>query len=230
MFFPERIKSIKSEDYVLEIGPGGTPHPRSDILLEKVFGSPSEEEAQRGFSPALKTDKNTIYYDGGKFPFKDKEFDYIICSHVLEHIEDVDSFIAEINRVGNAGYFEYPSIYYEYIYNFPEHTTLIKKRNDKIVWMLKKDAGLSNFKPVNKFFYETLKKNYTSMINEFKDYFFEGFEWSKSISQSRTDKIEDLVFDDINLAVWEEVRPPKKMEQSGFVQRLKELIKFRRVS
>jgi len=32
MFFPEKIKNIKKNDYVLEIGPGGTPFNRSDVF------------------------------------------------------------------------------------------------------------------------------------------------------------------------------------------------------
>ena len=48
MFFPERIRSIRNTDRVLEIGPGGSPHPRSDILLEKKFENLKEAEAQRG--------------------------------------------------------------------------------------------------------------------------------------------------------------------------------------
>ena len=90
MFFPERIKSIKPDNYVLEIGPGGHPYPRSDILLEKRFGSFEEAEAQRGYTPKLQTNKKIVYYDGGIFPFKDKEFNYVICSHVLKHISDVE--------------------------------------------------------------------------------------------------------------------------------------------
>lgn len=34
MFFPEKMKSIKKDDVVLEIGPENTPYYRSNILLE----------------------------------------------------------------------------------------------------------------------------------------------------------------------------------------------------
>jgi|TARA_B100001057_G_C22643317_1_gene869111 hypothetical protein len=44
-----------------------------------------------------------------KLPFKDKEFDYVICAHVIEHVNDPISFKTEIQRVGKAGYIELPT-------------------------------------------------------------------------------------------------------------------------
>ena len=60
MFFPRRIKHIGRGDRVLEIGPGGSPHPRADVLLEKRFSNEMAQE-QRGFAPALKTSKKVVY-------------------------------------------------------------------------------------------------------------------------------------------------------------------------
>ena len=42
-------------------------------------------------------------------PFKDKEFDYIIASHVVEHVEDISYFLNELSRVGRRGYIEIPT-------------------------------------------------------------------------------------------------------------------------
>jgi len=44
-----------------------------------------------------------------KFPFKDKEFDFVIASHVIEHVEDFEFFIKELERVSSKGYIELPS-------------------------------------------------------------------------------------------------------------------------
>ena len=43
-------------------------------------------------------------------PFKNKEFDFVIASHVLEHVEDVEFFIKELERVSVKGYIELPTI------------------------------------------------------------------------------------------------------------------------
>jgi len=42
-------------------------------------------------------------------PFKDKEFDYVIASHVVEHVEDFEFFLKELERISNKGYIELPS-------------------------------------------------------------------------------------------------------------------------
>jgi len=42
-------------------------------------------------------------------PFKDKEFDFIISSHVLEHVVNPRFFISELERIGKEGYIEVPT-------------------------------------------------------------------------------------------------------------------------
>ncbi len=44
-----------------------------------------------------------------KLPFKDNEFDFVITSHVIEHIDDFQFFISEIERISNKGYIELPT-------------------------------------------------------------------------------------------------------------------------
>ena len=44
-----------------------------------------------------------------KLPFKDKEFDYVILSHVLEHVPEPFNLKKEIERIGKAGYIELPT-------------------------------------------------------------------------------------------------------------------------
>lgn len=42
-------------------------------------------------------------------PFHDKAFDYVICTHVLEHVDDPAQACRELIRVAKAGYIETPS-------------------------------------------------------------------------------------------------------------------------
>ena len=41
--------------------------------------------------------------------FKDKEFDFVIASHVLEYVEGIDTFISELERISSKGYIELPT-------------------------------------------------------------------------------------------------------------------------
>ena len=54
--------------------------------------------------------KNFIKLDNNILPFKDKEFDFVIASHVLEHVHDVNFFIKELERISSKGYIELPTI------------------------------------------------------------------------------------------------------------------------
>ena len=53
--------------------------------------------------------KNFVQLQGKKLPFKDKEFDFVIASHVIEHVNDFEFFIKELERVSSKGYIELPS-------------------------------------------------------------------------------------------------------------------------
>ena len=44
-----------------------------------------------------------------KLPFKDNVFDFVITSHVIEHVEDFQFFISEIERISKKGYIELPT-------------------------------------------------------------------------------------------------------------------------
>ena len=54
-------------------------------------------------------DKSFVKITEKKLPFKDKEFDFVIASHVVEHVEDISYFLNELSRVGKRGYIEVPT-------------------------------------------------------------------------------------------------------------------------
>jgi len=53
--------------------------------------------------------RNFIRVSSKELPFKNKEFDFVIASHVIEHVEDFEFFIKELERVSNKGYIELPT-------------------------------------------------------------------------------------------------------------------------
>ncbi len=48
--------------------------------------------------------KADVYHDLDKFPypFKDNEFTYIYCSHILEHVKDLFKTLEELHRILNT--------------------------------------------------------------------------------------------------------------------------------
>lgn len=142
MFFPTRIKSITKSDRVLEVGPGNNPFYRSDVLLEKRFEDEETALRQAGGVERRASRKETVYYDGGAFPFEDNAFDYVICSHVIEHVpvSELELFISELVRVAKKGYVEFPSYRFEMINDLDEHVSLINVDQQKRLYVLDKDA------------------------------------------------------------------------------------------
>ena len=57
----------------------------------------------------LYKDKDFVKISNKKLPFKDKEFNFVIASHVIEHVEDFEFFIKELERISTKGYIELPS-------------------------------------------------------------------------------------------------------------------------
>ena len=53
--------------------------------------------------------KNFVKIENKKLPFEDNTFDFVIASHVIEHIEDISFFLKEIQRISNKGYIELPT-------------------------------------------------------------------------------------------------------------------------
>ena len=53
--------------------------------------------------------KDFIKLDNKILPFKDNHFDFVIASHVLEHVDDPKFFISELERVSTKGYIELPT-------------------------------------------------------------------------------------------------------------------------
>lgn len=199
MIFPEQVKSIRPSDRVLEIGPGALPHERADVFLELRYSSEEEHRRQSGDRLPAALEKPVVYYDGEGFPFADAEFDYVICSHVIEHVLDVPLFMAEMFRVAKRGYLEYPTILFDYLYNFSVHVNFIKRQGESLVYMRKDEAEFERFRPVHDFFFAASEKGHTQMVSSLNSYMFEGFEWESPFEVSHTDDIGELMWKDYDI-------------------------------
>ena len=82
---------------ILDIGCGYRAHPDASVIADVQDLSNHYEG------------KKFIKINEKKLPFKDKEFDFVIASHVIEHVEDFEFFINELERISPKGYIELPS-------------------------------------------------------------------------------------------------------------------------
>jgi hypothetical protein len=60
---------------------------------------------------------HSVYYEGGRFPFADGEFDIVFSNSTLEHVvgpENQKLFAAEVRRVGKSYFIQTPSVLFPY--------------------------------------------------------------------------------------------------------------------
>jgi SAM-dependent methyltransferase/uncharacterized protein YbaR (Trm112 family) len=112
---------------VLEVGSGGNPYARANVLLDAY-----PETRERHWVP-LTVDRPFVFGFLEKLPFKDKSFDYVIASHVLEHSPAPDRALAEMQRVGRAGYIEVPDALMERINPYKDHRAEITVRDARLL-------------------------------------------------------------------------------------------------
>lgn len=194
MFYPDRLQSILPCDKVLEIGPGALPHPRANAYLDKRFDDPVELDAQFGLAKRKEKLENLTYYDGGKFPYADNAFDYTICSHVIEHVEEseLDLFFSELTRVSQRGYIEVPNVFYELICYTHVHKWLIGNEG-KTLRFYRKDLlpDISIFTTFRSLFYNC-DQNLIELFPRYREVFFIGFEWEDNIDYCIVDSLDKL--------------------------------------
>ena len=118
---------VDKKSLVLEVGSGGNPYFRSNILLDAYF-----ETRERHWEPLI-SDRPTVLGFVENLPFKDKSFDFVIASHVLEHTPDPVKFLSELQRVAKAGYIEVPDAFMERINPYLDHRIEVTIRNNKLI-------------------------------------------------------------------------------------------------
>jgi SAM-dependent methyltransferase len=118
---------VSRQDLVLEVGSGGNPYFRANVLLDAY-----EETQERHWQP-LVSDRPTVLGFVEKLPFRDKCFDFVIASHVLEHSRDPEAFLSELQRVAKAGYIEVPDALFERLNPYNDHRLEITERQGKLI-------------------------------------------------------------------------------------------------
>jgi len=120
---------IGRRDKVVEIGPGHNPSFRSNVIVEKFV----DTNYHRCGDVKIYPHQKFINADGENLPFKDNEFDYVICNQVLEHTENPEKFVAEQSRVAKRGYLETPSMIGEFLFPKESHKWIILDIDKKLV-------------------------------------------------------------------------------------------------
>jgi len=179
---------IQPSDIVLDIGSGGWPFKRADHLADKFPDGTTHriESIKRDQRPFFEVDLQRL-------PFKNQEYDFVFCSHVLEHTDNPGQAIRELIRVGRRGYIEVPTRLSDVMFNFTRlpnhhrwHGLVLGNTLVLIEWNDWERRELGNN------FFEALHAEYANAFQDFfernRDLFFASCHWQGEISFLVIDK------------------------------------------
>ncbi len=133
-------------------------------------------------------DRKFIKINEKKLPFKDKEFDFVIASHVIEHVEDFEFFLKELERISPKGYIELPTMLGDNL--------VFENRHDHVWWFMFDDinnmiiASRKN-QLIEPFLTVSTAKNLEEI---FRDSFVIELFWEKNIEYKIENKIRNEKF------------------------------------
>jgi hypothetical protein len=152
------LSKIDPHDLVVDIGAWFKPLKRANKIIDilpyetrQVQNAIGDVEEKERFAK-----KDWIVRDlcdRTPFPFKDKEVDFVFCSHTLEDIRDPIWVCSEIVRIGKKGYIEIPSRALEttrgiekwQYTGFYHHRWLIERDNDGTLVFTQKTPALLKY-------------------------------------------------------------------------------------
>jgi hypothetical protein len=112
------LSSLRPTDIVLDVGGWACPFNRAQWILDsepyetrgfyRTFGGPPSQGGEKEWFSAATWVRRDIC-GREPWPFADKQFDFVICSHTLEDLRDPLWVCSELLRVGRRGYIEVPS-------------------------------------------------------------------------------------------------------------------------
>ena len=171
---------IKKSDRVLEVGSGHNPSFRSNVIVERFI----DNNYHRCGDVMIYPYQEFVNANGEDLPFKDKEFDYVICNQVLEHVDNPEKFINELTRVAKRGYIETPSLIGEFLFPKESHRWVILEIDNKLVFYdkekmpgdYKNNYGelFLNYLPYKSFSYKLLSYSEGSLM-------LNRYEWSGGV-------------------------------------------------
>ncbi|MEQ9363131.1 MAG: class I SAM-dependent methyltransferase [Leptospirales bacterium] len=227
MFFNPRIDR-KKHKRILEIGPGGLPHPASDAWLDYDFDEAERVRQSGGAQPAR--GKSCVFYRGKIFPFRDGAFDYVIASHVLEHVpwEVLPAFLSEMQRVAPAGYIELPRWTYELFFDIDEHISCgdvaqekltLYKKTERSPGAARRRAVLEGWLPLQEF------------LADRREFFFCRLEWREQIDFEMRDDEYPAIETEAEIAERLRTRPlalvksaPRRSISGSVLNRIKRIL------
>jgi len=168
---------VTREALVLDVGSGGNPYPRANVLLDAY-----EDTPERFYLPLIK-DRPMVLGAAEQMPFRDNAFDFVIASHILEHTSEPEQFISELMRVSKAGYIETPDGFFERINPYRFHRLEVSLK-DGSLRIFKKPSWRHESYLVDMYENQLKCEKFIAFTSNCPDPFYVRYYWNESINYS----------------------------------------------
>ncbi len=157
----------------IDIGCGYRPMLDADVLTDMY---PFQAKERSHGKVKIPKGKKFVQSNVEKMPFRNKEFDFAYCRHVLEHTHNPEKACKEVMRIAKAGQIIVPTYFAEIMFGWQYHKWLIIERNGKLYFFQKRKSEDRMF---GKFFRYAIRFNpIIKMFRERYDHLFRiVFDW-----------------------------------------------------
>lgn len=180
----------RRHDVVLDIGSGHRPHPRADVLCDRFLESNYHRAGE------LVRDRPFVIGDVTALPFGDRSFDFIICQHVLEHVDNVQVALEELQRVGSGGYIETPAPLWEWMFGRAYHLWFVSLEGSRLVFRRKSKTDVQRSVVEAFVRLSETSKALSRIVLSHPSEFVTVLRWSSQIDYSIVGPSGDDVFDE----------------------------------
>ena len=101
-------KAVDPSQNIADLGSGNNPFRHARVCVDK-FDSDDIQRGGRILAKPVQKEMKDVDLNSYPYPFKDKEMDFVLCSHVLEHLDNPVQACVEMSRIARAGYIEMPA-------------------------------------------------------------------------------------------------------------------------
>ena len=181
---------IQPGEKVLDIGSGHIPFPLATALADLYEGDTDHRAKAALVKDARPFAKCSIE----TMPFADGEFDFVYCSHVLEHVQHPGRACREIMRIGRRGYIETPTRTSDVMFNFTRlkghHQWYIQLVDHTLVFIEwtdaeRRDLGVGDFLEL---FHSRWDNPFQQLVGKNRDMFVNMLLWKRQFSFVVIDK------------------------------------------
>jgi len=171
---------LEPDARVLDVGSGGFPFSHATHLADKYPDGTSHR-----FEAIVRDQRPFFEVDVERLPFANNSYDFVFCSHLLEHLDNPGAAMRELMRVGRRGYIEVPTRLSDVMFNFTRldnhhrwHGLVLGTTVVLIEWNGWERRELGND------FFDALHSEYSNGFQDFfernRDLFFASCHWEGS--------------------------------------------------